>query len=116
MKPAYAYVAYPLRVVDGDTLLVKVELGFRASIETPLRLLGCNAPEKNTQAGRDAIAWTKQWLDTQGAWTRGLLIFSAHPGDYGDKYGRWLATVHAESGAVLNVDIVSTGHAVPMRL
>ncbi len=117
VQPAYEYAAYPVRVIDGDTIEVRVELGFRCSVVTPLRLLGVNAPEKNTRPGRQALEWTSQWLVLNNAAAAGLWIKSAHPGVYGDKYGRWLATVKDSSGAhTLNEDIVAAGMAVPFMV
>ncbi len=115
MRPEYRYAATCLRVVDADTLFCRVDLGFRTYIETPVRLLGVNAPEKNTQAGKAAIQWVKGWLQEKG---KSLVIVSAHPGDYGDKYGRWLASIYAGEGddqVCLNHDLLDAGHAVVMR-
>lgn len=114
--PAYEYLATALRLIDGDTFEVRVDLGFRAFIQTPLRLLGVNAPEKNTPQGQLAKEWTQGWLDLNEAWTRGLWIKSAHPGVYGDKYGRWLAVVRSMSMvSCLNDDILKAGHAVVLK-
>lgn len=113
VQPAYEYAAYPVRVIDGDTIEVRVDLGFRCSVTTPLRLLGVNAPEKSTAPGKVAMQWTSDWLLDHGALQKGLWIVSAHPGVYGDKYGRWLARVHdATQKDCLNEDILTAGHAV----
>jgi micrococcal nuclease len=115
LAPVYRYRARLLRVIDADTLDVEVDLGFRTHIRTPLRLLGVNAPERNTDAGRAAISWVAVWVSKTGVATR-LVIDSAHPGDWsGDKYGRWLATVWDEQGRQLNADLLAAGHAVPMQ-
>lgn len=112
-RPDYLYVAVPLRVIDGDTIEVAVDLGFKASITTPVRLFGVNAPEKSTASGHIAAQWTQRWLDSHDAWRLGLTIRSVHPGAYGDKYGRWLARVWASSGAELNQELLASGNAVP---
>lgn len=112
--PVYRYRARLLYVHDGDTLDVEVDLGFRVHVRTPVRLLGLNAPELSTQAGRDALAWVSQWMAGTGIATN-LVIDSAKDGDWsGDKYGRWLATVYDEQGRCLNTDLLASGHAVPM--
>jgi micrococcal nuclease len=117
LQPVYRYAAQTLRVIDGDTIVVRVDLGFRAHIDTPLRLLGVNAPEHGTPAGDAATAYTTGWLNAAFVTAKrgpALVIDSAKPGEYsGDKYGRWLATVWDQHGACLNEDLVSAGHAVP---
>lgn len=115
MQPVFQYHAMPQRLVDADTIKVTVDLGFRTYITTPLRLLGINAPEKNTQPGQEAIKWVQGWMGQGRAWDDGLIVSSAHPGDYGDKYGRWLGTVYDLDGRCLNADILKAGHAVVMK-
>lgn len=115
LQPVYRYRARLLRLIDGDTLDVEVDLGFRTHVRTPLRLLGLNAPELSIQAGRDALSWVSQWMAGTGVATN-LVIDSAKDGDWsGDKYGRWLATVWDEQGRCLNDDLLASGHAVPMK-
>ncbi len=115
LQPAYQYIAVPLRLVDADTIEVRVDLGFRAFIVTPVRLLGVNAPERDTPEGQRAIEWARAWLDRTNAWSQGLLIRSAKPGQYGDKFGRWLAIVHDAQNHCLNDDMVVAGHAVRIK-
>jgi micrococcal nuclease len=107
LAPAFRYAAQFIRAVDGDTIIVNIDLGFRLHLETPLRLLGVNSPEKNTAAGKAAMAWTAAWCRDTGP----LTLESAKPGDYGDKYGRYLATVYGANGRCLNKEIVTVGHA-----
>lgn len=54
----YSYRATLLRVIDGDTIAVIVDLGFKIFTEKTLRLARINAPEKNTKEG----AISKDWL------------------------------------------------------
>lgn len=105
-QPNWTYRATLVRVVDGDTIVVTVDLGFRASITTPVRLAGVNCPEHGTTAGDAATRYTTRWL--AGA---DLTIVSDKPDRYGDKYGRWLAVVHRADGHVLADDLVTAGHA-----
>lgn len=54
---AFTYNATVLRVVDGDGIEVDVDFGFYFhKSPTPIRLLGCNAWEKDTEAGAAAKA------------------------------------------------------------
>jgi len=42
-------VKHFIKVIDGDTLDIVVDLGFNVSIDTRLRLLGIDAPETRTK-------------------------------------------------------------------
>lgn len=41
----YEYRCRVVRVLDGDTVLAEIDLGFRISYRTPIRLAGLDAPE-----------------------------------------------------------------------
>lgn len=53
-NPSFVYSAKIIRVVDGDTLLVEIDLGFNARTRTRLRLRGINTPELGTPEGASA--------------------------------------------------------------
>jgi endonuclease YncB( thermonuclease family) len=61
-KDLFTYQASVLRVVDGDTLYVEIDLGFGITIEQYLRLRGIDAPEINTKAGKRAALFVKNEL------------------------------------------------------
>lgn len=102
-----------IRVVDGDTIIVNLD-----GEQTRIRLIGINSPEsvhedesKNTQEGRDASVFLKEYLaDVKHVW----LEFDVEPQD---QYGRSLAYVwmNAEGTEVaddmLNAFIVKNGYA-----
>jgi endonuclease YncB( thermonuclease family) len=58
----YTYGAEVLRVVDGDTLLLDIDVGFRMRSEQKARLRGINCPEAGTKRGDEATAFVKQQL------------------------------------------------------
>jgi endonuclease YncB( thermonuclease family) len=47
----YEYMAKVTRVIDGDTIEVEIDLGFKIKHTTILRLSGINAPELRTPEG-----------------------------------------------------------------
>jgi len=110
----YQYAATVERVVDGDTLDVSIDLGFGIAVKQRLRLANINAPEMSTPEGVASQAWLSSIL-TVG--TRVLVETKKAPGakDKRDLYGRYVATVTTESGAVVNQMAVDTGHAVSKR-
>lgn len=111
VRTAYTYAADLRRVIDGDTLEVAVDLGFRVSIVQRIRLLDIDAPERHTQPGRAATAFVVLWMSTHARAGR-LLIHTRKPADT-DRYGRYLAHVHAPDGRNLNTDLLTAGHATP---
>lgn len=105
--PSWTYEAALLRVIDGDTLEVSVDCGFCVHVVTSVRLFGLNCAEHATPAGDAATAYTTEWLAKISV----LVIVSAKPRTYGDKYGRWLATVYGNDRC-LNDDLVAAGYAI----
>jgi micrococcal nuclease len=54
MNKMYQYKAKLNRVVDGDTVNLTIDLGFRLTYTCNCRLAGINAPEMNTEEGKTA--------------------------------------------------------------
>lgn len=81
----YTYRAQVERVVDGDTLWVHVDLGFRLFVRQKLRLRGVNAAELHTAAGERA----KRFLEEEFKKVSSVLITTTKP----DKWDRYLADV-----------------------
>lgn len=103
----FRYAAEIDAVVDGDTVDVTVDLGFRVSIRLRVRLAGCNAPERSTDAGRAAADAARAWVVEHGQAVE--IATQKSP----EKFGRWLATVVAADGHDLAADLIAAGHAVP---
>lgn len=60
----YTYKAEVIRVIDGDTVVLNIDLGFKIHHITPCRLAGINAPEinaKNEKVRAAAVA-SKEYL------------------------------------------------------
>jgi len=51
----YYYAVEILRVVDGDTVDVRIDLGFDVWHKCRVRLMGINAPESRTRDKEDAV-------------------------------------------------------------
>lgn len=104
--PAYTYRATLVRLVDADSAIFAVDVGFRFRAEVPVRLLGLNAPERYTAAGKVATAWVSAWFERHPE-----IILSTEKDP--EKYGRWLGTVvGADDGEVLNAELIGAGHAL----
>jgi micrococcal nuclease len=116
-QPSYRYRAKVVRVIDGDTIVVDVDLGWKTwQLAQSVRLFGINAPEMNTHQGPGAADFLEGLVRKYG---------EAHAGDYWlvlesrkdklDKYGRWLGLffgVHGDGAQVcLNDEMVAAGYA-----
>lgn len=108
----FTYTAVILKVVDGDTLWVKIYLRPRQWVKQKLRLRDLDAPEMSTPEGRAA----KRFVDGLLTERTVVTVCTTKP----DKYDRYLADVFvpAEAGgeeAFLNNALLAAGHAVPKQ-
>jgi micrococcal nuclease len=99
----YEYRAQLIRVVDGDTVWLDVDLGFDVRRKDSFRLYGINTPEMNTAEGVTAKARLEELLKPGG-------ITVTTEKDRREKYGRYLATLWV-SGANINRLLVTEGLA-----
>ena len=103
--PKHVYPATVARVVDGDTVRLVVDVGFRMRYEDNFRLAGINAPELREEAGKAARDFLRELLPEGQAVT----VETAKAG----KYGRWLAKVFLRSEtSSVNTALLAAGHAV----
>lgn len=104
----YEYRATVISVTDGDTVRLDIDLGFSVILNnTPIRLIGIDAPEIRTLAGRGARTYLRSLLP------KGTVITLQTYKDKTEKYGRILGTLVTENGVNLNLEMVNSGHAVP---
>src|SRR5688500_9542162 len=103
----YTYRATVARLVDADTLNLIIDIGFRITATMPVRLTGVDAPELSTDAGKRAKAYVFEWLALHA--TPRPYPFTVVTDKDPEKYGRWLARVIADNGAVLNNDLIANG-------
>ena len=106
----YTYRCMVLRVIDGDTVDVGVDLGFNIHFKNRFRLFGIDAPEKNTPEGKAA----RDYLVTMMPPGSDLLVTTEK--DKTEKYGRYLGTFSSLETAFdsksINQLMVEAGHAV----
>ena len=58
----WSYRARLLKVIDGDTVRVLVDLGFYARHQVDIRLAGVRAPELNDVGGQDTKKFVELWM------------------------------------------------------
>ena len=117
----YIYKAELIRVVDGDTVDLIIDLGFDTSRKERFRLYGIDAPEMNTAAGKEAKAWLIGILGPYGAIY--VQTIQLETKAKRDKYGRFLAVLYDELPTLIpimrepihpssiNAKMVVEGHA-----
>lgn len=94
-----------LRVIDGDTLEMRVDHGWTLTSQQHIRLAGLNAPELRSPGGPEASDAVRAWVKSEGS----TVTIET---DGRDKFGRYLARVIARSGRDLGADLIGAGHAV----
>jgi micrococcal nuclease len=110
----YEYrVKQVLKVVDGDTIDVIIDLGFDVSFTSRVRLAGIDTPESRTTDAREKILglevkeYLKKALD--GATD---IVIRTEKADSSEKYGRilgWLF-INRQTDS-LNTELVNKGYA-----
>ena len=116
----FVYRVTLLRVVDGDTFDIDIDLGFSMQLTGQrLRLLGVNTPEtkgKTRDAGMQAKAFTRAWL---GSHTNIMIRSRKREPGHAEKdaFGRWLVEVFGDNDQgeqeCLNAALLDSGNAVP---
>ena len=84
-KELYTYVALVERVVDGDTIWLNIDCGFKVWTRQKVRLRGIDCPELTTKEGIQA----KEFVEAQLKETN-FVVVKTHSSD---KYGRYLADI-----------------------
>jgi micrococcal nuclease len=118
----YIYKAELIRVVDGDTVDLIIDLGFDTSRKERFRLYGIDAPEMNTAEGKAAKAWL--WEALQPLESIYVQTIQLKTKAKRDKYGRFLAVLYDDLGelraklppktlapASINAKMIVEGHA-----
>mgnify|MGYP003659445819 FL=1 len=103
----YRYRAHVLKIYDGDTITVRVDLGFHTHRIERLRLARINAWEVRGEE-RPAGLIARDWLRTQ---ILGRDVEVTTTKDKRGKWGRYIAEVFTLDGANLNDALVANSHA-----
>ena len=106
-----------VKVVDGDTIDVLIDLGFDLYKKERVRIAGVDTPEKRTRdleekaLGLDATYWMKKQLEDTIAGDEELTIRTELKGGTG-KYGRLLGWLYVGDATIsLNEQMITEGYA-----
>jgi micrococcal nuclease len=95
------------RIIDGDTIDVMLDLGFKVFTLQRLRLLAIDAPERGQPGHLEATHELAELLNPTGR-QQPLILHTIKR----DGFGRWLATVWVEgSDTSINDQMIERGHA-----
>jgi micrococcal nuclease len=101
------YSATLERIVDGDTIDVLLDLGFKVFTHQRLRLLAIDTPERGQPGYLEATHELAELLAPDGR-QQPLIVHTIKR----DGFGRWLADVWVEgSDTSINEQMIERGHA-----
>ncbi len=111
----YQYKANVDRVVDGDTIDLIIDLGFKITTHQRIRLAGINTPEiysvkMDSEEYQKGMA-AKLFVEKRLAANNNEVIVETTK--LTGKFGRYIGTIRlADSQVSLNEELVNEGHAV----
>lgn len=102
----YEYRAAVKRVIDGDSYVMVVDLGWHVAIEGHIRLLGVNCPEVGAEGAREATTFVTDLFAAADQ-----ITVTTVRRDPSRSFARYLARVDVD-GADLAALIIDAGHGV----
>jgi micrococcal nuclease len=113
----YHYDCKIVRVIDGDTVVAEVDLGFGVTISETFRLYGINAPEmrgETAEAGKASKEYLGKLLSADAVRVRTFKTLQPNQDKKG-KFGRYLGSFSYANDPTTNKTInelmVAHGHA-----
>jgi endonuclease YncB( thermonuclease family) len=110
-EPDYLYTVEPLRVIDGDTIDVQVDLGFEVLRRYRLRLAAVDTAEKKTPEGAEAARYVVERL----AASTMVVVQTVRV----DLHGRYVAHVFystQQSDSLSKAELYASGHYLNQEL
>ena len=106
----YEYAAKLVRIIDGDTFVAQLDLGFKTHKIETVRLSGINTPEsrtRNAEEKRHGLA-AKKFLGAALVKAEKITVMVKDIG----KYGRAIGIVYVD-GLNINFELIDKGYAYP---
>ena len=114
----YQYKCKIIKVLDGDTVDIDLDLGFKIILANQrVRLAGVDTPESRTTVTEEKIrgVLSKKKLAEKlpvGSWQ---IIETQKPDSNDDKFGRILGVIILEDGTRVNDWLIENNYAVPYK-
>lgn len=96
-----------VRVVDGDTVDIKIDLGFDITYDLRVRVYGMDTPERGQVGFKEASDRLKQLLPV------GSKAIVQTFKDKKEKYGRYLANIKTDAFLNISDQMIAEGLAKP---
>lgn len=114
MQPNYCYKAFIKRVIDGDSVVAIISLGFNILVEEKLRLADIDAPEtygvkKESEEYQKGILAKERLQELVE--NKDVVIRTSKTG----KYGRYIAEIFIEDDQVVNQMLLEEGLVEPYK-
>jgi micrococcal nuclease len=110
----YEYRVRIVRVIDGDTVDVDIDLGFGIWIHNErVRMMGIDTPESRTRDHVEklfGLAAKKRLEELLGEYS---ILRTIKPGKNDDKFGRILGDFIDDAGRFVTKIMMEEGHCVP---
>jgi micrococcal nuclease len=107
------YVKQVIKVVDGDTIDVVIDLGFDISFTSRVRLAGIDTPESRTKdlAEKALGLESKKYLADRIKAAKNIVI-KTEKINSSEKYGRILGWLYLDGeGTSINTEMIEKGYA-----
>jgi len=104
----FQYEARIIRIVDGDTLILDVDLGFKIHHEVTVRLARIDTPETVNYSARGIADPAKIYTENHCPVGSVCVVEISRA----EKYGRWLAEILYLPGEVDRVKILANPHVL----
>lgn len=107
------FVKQVVKVVDGDTIDVVIDLGFDIMFASRVRLAGIDTPESRTTDKKEKALGleSKKYLSDRLKDAKNIVI-KTEKMDSSEKYGRILGWLYVNGeGNSLNVEMIEKGYA-----
>jgi micrococcal nuclease len=114
----YQYKCKIIKVLDGDTVDIDLDLGFKIILANQrVRLAGVDTPESRTTIAEEKVRGviSKKKLAEKlpiGSWQ---IIETQKPDSNDDKFGRILGVIILEDGTRVNDWLIQNNYAVPYK-
>ena len=103
----YVYRATIMKIVDGDTVDVQVDMGFDTFQNMCIRLFGINTPELRSKSIDERIKAQEAKKFVQDKIPVGSKIYIETFKDKKGKYGRYLANIYEDRPGVAETEILA---------
>ncbi len=113
LNSLYSYRARVIRILDGDTVVLSADLGFKVFTEIPVRLAHIDTPELRSPDDEEAARAMEAKRKLIELLADPNVIIRSFKPFKGDKFGRYLVEIINSAGVNVNQTLLDLGLATP---